>query len=104
MKKEIICPICKQNMYEPPHKGINNKDCPQCGQGINWKRAIKRKDKEMRKRFVKWLIKVLLPHHHLARNGPGRRKKIGPLNIDQQISNDYRTSHLGKFPGKNMGD
>ena len=24
--------------------------------------------------------------------------------IDDEISNDYRTSHLGKFPGKNMGD
>ena len=32
----------------------------------------------MRKRFLKWLIKVLLPRHHLAENpvGGGRRKKV----------------------------
>ncbi len=29
----------------------------------------------MRKRFLKWLIKVLLPGYHLAKNGSGRRKK-----------------------------
>lgn len=32
----------------------------------------------MRKKFLKWLIKLLLPHYHLARNpvGSGRKKKI----------------------------
>ena len=32
----------------------------------------------MRKRFLKWLIKLLLPHHHLAKDpvGGGRKKKV----------------------------
>jgi len=31
----------------------------------------------MRKKFIKWLIKLLLPHYHLARNpiGSGRKRK-----------------------------
>lgn len=29
----------------------------------------------MRKRFIKWLIKLILPYHHLSKNGSGRRKK-----------------------------
>jgi hypothetical protein len=33
------CPTCKQDMSEPPHRGVNNKDCPQCGQGLSWRKA-----------------------------------------------------------------
>lgn len=75
----------------------------------------------MRKRFIKWLIKILLPHHHLAKNGPGRRKKVEIVDMEEVreivegmgkespledgISADYRKAHLlGKFPGKSMGD
>lgn len=88
----------------------------------------------MKDRFIKWLIrkfiinkgmthfkteieelrkqiKVEFPGYHLARNGSGRRKKnVWDLSaskterLGDSISNDYRTSHLGKFPGKNMGD
>ena len=61
--------------------------------------------------FLKWQIKIMLHKYHLARNpiGSGRRKKEKPIEADyklsDQISNEYRTSHLqGKFPGKNMGD
>ncbi len=46
MRKKIICPTCHQDMNDPPHKGINDRDCPQCGQGINWRKAIKRKEKK----------------------------------------------------------
>ena len=66
--------------------------------------------------FLKWQIRLLLKQYHLAKNGTGRKKK-GMIDInkiaeemghesplDDQISNDYRTSHLGKFPGKNLGD
>lgn len=33
---------------------------------------------EMRKRFLRWLISVLLPGYHLSRNpvGSGRKKKV----------------------------
>lgn len=41
-KNPNICPTCHQNMRALPHKGVNNKDCPQCGQGINWKAALKK--------------------------------------------------------------
>ena len=34
--KPIICPTCKQDLREPPHKGYG--DCAQCGQGINWEK------------------------------------------------------------------
>jgi len=60
---------------------------------------------------------LILSHHHVSRNGSGRKKKgIVDINkiaeemghespLEDQISNDYRTSHLqGNFPGKNMGD
>ncbi len=59
----------------------------------------------MEKRFLKWLIKVFIPGYHLAKNGSGRKKKIDHLNIDNLISEEYRTSHLqGNFPGKSLGD
>jgi len=43
MKKKkpnpYLCPTCHQNMADPPHKGLNDKNCPQCGQGMNWRKA-----------------------------------------------------------------
>jgi len=33
------CPTCRQDMREEPHDGLNGKDCPQCGQGMSWRRA-----------------------------------------------------------------
>jgi len=79
------------------------------------------------KRFIEWLInklpkqevtrevrekiKIKYPGYHLARNGSGRKKKnVWDLSaskiegLGDLISKDYRTSHLGKFPGKNLGD
>ena len=41
--KKLICPTCRQNLNEPPQSGLNGKDCPQCGQGISWRRAALRK-------------------------------------------------------------
>jgi len=38
-RKVAKCPTCKQDMGEPPHKGIGGKDCPQCGQGVSWRKA-----------------------------------------------------------------
>jgi len=37
---------------------------------------------KMRKRFLKWLIKVLLPHHHLQKDSPGRRRKDFFIEVD----------------------
>ncbi len=41
-----ICPTCRQDMRALPHKGVSDKDCPQCGQGISWKVAAKKEDKK----------------------------------------------------------
>ena len=41
IKNPNICPTCRQDMRAFPHEGMNDKDCPQCGQGINWKAALK---------------------------------------------------------------
>jgi len=45
MKKKkpnpYLCPTCRQNMADPLHKGLNGKDCPQCGQDINWRKVSK---------------------------------------------------------------
>ncbi len=49
--KKIICPTCKQDMAEPAHPGLNNKDCPQCGQGLSWRLALKKKTSK--KAFIK---------------------------------------------------
>ena len=40
--KKYICPTCKQDMGEKPHDGLSGKYCPQCGQGISWRRARRR--------------------------------------------------------------
>lgn len=42
--KKLLCPTCKQDLNEPPHKGLLGRDCPQCGQGIMWRfaRRVKR--------------------------------------------------------------
>ncbi len=37
-------------------------------------RLLKLRKDGIRKRFLMWLIEILLPHHHLAANG-GRKKK-----------------------------
>jgi len=39
LKRVFPCPTCHQNMVDPPHKGLNGKDCPQCGQGMNWRKV-----------------------------------------------------------------
>jgi Zn-finger nucleic acid-binding protein len=46
MRKKIICPTCKQDMKSAPHEGLRGKDCPQCGQGISWRRAIKKRNRK----------------------------------------------------------
>ncbi len=70
---------------------------------IGWILEVKKEG--VRKRFLQWVIPLVLPHYHLQKNGGGRRKKIDHLNIDDQISEDYRNSHLrGNFPGHSMGD
>jgi len=40
----IICLICKQDMRAKPHPGLHGRNCPQCGQGIKWRLAKKRKE------------------------------------------------------------
>jgi len=40
-RKGMVCPTCRQDMTEPPHRGLNNKDCPQCGQGLKWRKVRK---------------------------------------------------------------
>ncbi len=42
----------------------------------------------MRKWFIKWLIRILLPHHHLSRNGSGRRKKIDISFIAEEMGHE----------------
>ena len=84
--------------------------------------------------LIRFLLKYCIPQweirtivhvpkgYHLHKNpvGSGRRKKVDIKAGDKirwigeevghksplgdEISNEYRTSHLGKFPGKNMGD
>lgn len=34
------CPECKQDLRSAPHKGINDKDCSRCGQGLKWKKRM----------------------------------------------------------------
>ncbi len=43
IKNTNICQLCKQDMRALPHEDQNGKDCPQCGQGINWKAWQKRR-------------------------------------------------------------
>lgn len=38
-KSSYLCPTCKQDMRDKPHVGLDGKDCPQCGQGLQWKFA-----------------------------------------------------------------
>lgn len=47
MKKIIRCPTCKQDLAEPPHPGLHNRDCTQCGQGLRWRVA------QRRRRYIK---------------------------------------------------
>ncbi len=70
----------------------------------------------VRYRFLRWAIPIILPHHHVARNGSGRRKKMDINAIAEEmgyesplgdeISNEYRTSSKrGNWPGDNsLGD
>ncbi len=30
----------------------------------------------VRYRFLRWSVPLILSHHHVGRNGPGRRKKV----------------------------
>ena len=39
--KHSICPTCRQDMNEEPQEGVNGKDCPQCGQGLSWRKAAR---------------------------------------------------------------
>lgn len=45
----IRCPTCRQNMSEPPHAGLRERDCPQCGQGIMWRFALKVKRRKQKR-------------------------------------------------------
>ncbi len=45
--KKIICPTCRQDMRDEPHPGLKGKDCPQCGQGISWRKVKKKRRGEM---------------------------------------------------------
>jgi Zn-finger nucleic acid-binding protein len=38
-----LCPACKQDMRANPHPGTNGKYCPQCGQGIQWRKEANRR-------------------------------------------------------------
>ena len=38
-RRNHTCPTCKQDMREDPHDGLDGKECPQCGQGMSWRRA-----------------------------------------------------------------
>ena len=44
-KKKVICPTCNQDLLEEPHPGLKGKNCPQCGQGVSWRKAAKLKKK-----------------------------------------------------------
>ena len=47
--------------------------------------------RDMRKRFIKWLIKVLMPGYHLSKNGSGRKKKEKPIEADyKEIPNGQK--------------
>ncbi len=45
----MICSECKQDMRVQPHRGMHDKDCSLCGQGIQWRRrlAIERRKRVM---------------------------------------------------------
>ena len=32
-----LCPTCRQDMQEMPKSGFMGRDCPQCGQGLQWR-------------------------------------------------------------------
>jgi len=75
--------------------------------------VLKLRKDGIRRQFLIWVIPIILKGHHLARNGSGRKKKELKSSdiverfekLGDEISNDYRTSHLqGNFPGKNLGD
>ena len=36
------CPTCRQDLREPPHRGVNGENCRQCGQGVSWRKAKQR--------------------------------------------------------------
>jgi len=38
MRYDYKCPTCRQDMRAKWHLGMNNKDCPQCGQGLQWRK------------------------------------------------------------------
>ena len=52
MSNKLICPTCKQNLFEQPHDGLNGKDCPQCGQGLSWRVALSRKQSKQNSKNV----------------------------------------------------
>ena len=45
-----ICHTCKQDMRAKPHEGLNGKNCPQCGQGLKWRKAAELRKKKVRGR------------------------------------------------------
>ncbi len=48
----------------------------------------------MRKKFLKWLIKGLLPGFHLQKNGTGRKKK--ELFIEVDMDDDEKNRNIVK--------
>jgi len=37
----------------------------------------------VRYRFLRWAVPLILSHHHVARNGSGRRKKVEKVNMEE---------------------
>jgi predicted RNA-binding Zn-ribbon protein involved in translation (DUF1610 family) len=44
------CPTCGQDMRAKPHDGAKNKNCPQCGQGLQWRKRAKLARKAIKNR------------------------------------------------------
>lgn len=43
----------------------------------------------IRKRFLRWVISIVLSHHHLAKNGPGEGRRGLPMELtDLGLQND----------------
>ena len=48
---------------------------------IKW--LIKLRKDGVRKTFLRWAILIILPHHHLQKDSPGRRRKVEAVNMEE---------------------